>query len=298
MKKYLILGLLLLISVGLVMAVKQDFTPKPANPSNGRATLAIPSHAMEVSPGVFYLGKALDKGRVVEGYAIIKYKDKHVKPGTICGNGICEPGENARKCPEDCSGGEDPEEPDTSSCYGFLSKGAKWKTVEDYIVDPKNIRELDGAFVRENIALDISKWETSADYYNILGEEVSGTVDGADLESPDNNNEVYFADVDYENAIAITIVWGIFGGPPPFRELVEWDMIFDDVDFDWSSSGEVGKMDFENIATHELGHSVGLGDLYTSECSEQTMYGYATEGEIKKRTLEDGDIAGVRNLYS
>ncbi|MBU4283988.1 MAG: hypothetical protein KJ968_02675, partial [Nanoarchaeota archaeon] len=143
MKKYLILGLLLLVSVGLVLAVKPDFAPKPANIPKGHATVTIPSHAVEVSPGVFYLGKAKDNGRIVEGYAIVKYKDKHVKPGTVCGNGVCEPGENARKCPEDCSGGEDPEEPDTSSCYGFLSKGAKWKTVEDYIIDPTNIRGLD-----------------------------------------------------------------------------------------------------------------------------------------------------------
>jgi len=56
-------------------------------------------------------------------------------------------------------------------------------------------------------------------------------------------------------------------------------------------------MDFENIATHELGHSVGLDDLYDERSSEQTMYGYASYGETKKRTLEDGDINGVYQLY-
>ena len=70
------------------------------------------------------------------------------------------------------------------------------------------------------------------------------------------------------------------------------------VDFDWSDSGEAGKMDFENIATHELGHSVGLDDLYNSGCSAETMYGYASEGETNKRTLELGDITGVSELYS
>ncbi len=56
-------------------------------------------------------------------------------------------------------------------------------------------------------------------------------------------------------------------------------------------------MDFENIATHELGHSVGMGDLYTAECNQQTMYGYASNGETNKRTLESGDINGIRALY-
>ena len=57
-------------------------------------------------------------------------------------------------------------------------------------------------------------------------------------------------------------------------------------------------MDFENIVTHEHGHVFGLDDLYTSTCSEETMYGYATEGETKKRTLESGDIMGIQRLYN
>ena len=60
---------------------------------------------------------------------------------------------------------------------------------------------------------------------------------------------------------------------------------------------ELCKMDFANIATHELGHSVGLDDLYDDKCREQTMHGYADYGETKKRTLEAGDIAGISKLY-
>jgi hypothetical protein len=56
-------------------------------------------------------------------------------------------------------------------------------------------------------------------------------------------------------------------------------------------------MDFLNIATHELGHGFGLGDLYQSKWSTQTMYGYADYGETMKRTLESGDIAGIQAIY-
>ena len=56
-------------------------------------------------------------------------------------------------------------------------------------------------------------------------------------------------------------------------------------------------MDLENIATHELGHSIGLGDLYTSSCAQETMYGYADFGEISKRDLNSGDILGISKLY-
>jgi hypothetical protein len=56
-------------------------------------------------------------------------------------------------------------------------------------------------------------------------------------------------------------------------------------------------MDLQNIATHELGHGVGLGDLDDSDNSEKTMYGYSTWGETKKRTLDLGDITGIKVLY-
>jgi len=287
MKTKLIPIILILTIVCVLAAV--FVLAKPDMPDKAKNPVVIPAHAVEVAPGVFYLGKALDKGRVVEGYAMF------VKP-TCNNDGICDPEENpsCADCKKDV---EDPEDPDTSSCYTFLARGARWRSVEPYIVDPANTRGLDGGFISSNLAEDIGKWEIAAGV-NILGYEVSGIVDGADLKSPDNKNEVMFADIAKDNVIAMAIIWGIFGGPPPFRELVEWDMIFDDVDFDWSENGEAGKMDFENIATHELGHAVGLGDLYNSECSEQTMYGYASYGETKKQTLESGDIAGIQKLYS
>lgn len=56
-------------------------------------------------------------------------------------------------------------------------------------------------------------------------------------------------------------------------------------------------MDLQNIATHEMGHAIGLADIYTSECSEVTMYGSSSMGETKKRTLAAADISGIRALY-
>jgi len=299
MKKILtiIIVLVFLCSIGIVYAAKPNFQDIDVIPSNGHATITIPEHAVEVTPGVFSLGNAVADGQVVEGYMIVHYKEGFGKPGTQCGNGVCEPGENAKKCPSDCGGGEEPPV-EENTCYGYLASGAKWKSVEPYVVNPANNEGLDETLLIENLALDIDKWETAANY-NILGDG-SITTDTlvADTSSPDNVNEVYFADIADEGAIGVTIVWGIFRGAPKNRELVEWDQIYDEVDFDWSLTGEIDKMDFGNIATHELGHSVGMGDLYTAECSEQTMYGYATEGETKKQSLEGGDIYGVLQLYS
>jgi len=304
MKLHIMMGLfmVLALSAGLVLAAKPDLSTQlvAVNPSGGHATVSIPAHAIEVTPGVFRLGIAVNKGRFVEGYAFVDYKEAHAKPGTECGNGICEPGENVNKCPQDCTS-DSPEEP-TDSCYTFLSKGTRWRAIEPFVVNPSNTRGLSETSIINNLALDISKWETAADA-DIIGSGAS-TAETlvADTSSPDGTNEVYFGDIAESGAIGVSIVWGIFRGPPTSRELVEWDQVYDDIDFDWSedctTENCATKMDFSNIATHELGHTVGMGDLYESACSEQTMYGYASYGETKKRTLENGDKTGIRELYA
>ena len=269
------------------------------DPSKRRGKVKIPPHAVEIAPRIFRLETAMDKGRVVEGYAIVtQRKGKFAKPGCN-NNGICEPGEK-NNC-ADCKSSET-DQVDSSSCFDY-TRGARWKTEEDFIVNPDNVRGLDPQSIMFSLYSSIEKWELAANYNEILGNGslVSYRLE-ADLVEPDDQNEVYFADVDYPDAIAVTIIWGIFRGPQSWRELVEWDQVYDDVDFDWSDDCEgyedcSDKMDFKNIAIHELGHSVGLNDLYDASCSEQTMYGYADFGETKKRTLEDGDVMGVWELY-
>jgi len=241
-------------------------------PSNGHATVTIPVNAIEVFPGIFSLGSAVDvDGTVVEGFMLFHHKNGHTK-GSPSGD------------------------TSESTCYSFLANGAKWKNVEPWVVNPANSEGLSDSFVLNNLGLDIGKWE-SASSSDILGFG-SLTTDTlvADTSSPDNKNEVYFADIDSSGAIAVTIVWGVFRGPPSQRGLVEWDMIYDDVDFSWSATGEAGKMDFENIASHELGHAVGLGHP-NDDCTEETMFRFAGEGETNKRSLEAGDIAGINKLY-
>ncbi len=56
-------------------------------------------------------------------------------------------------------------------------------------------------------------------------------------------------------------------------------------------------MDIQNIGTHEIGHFMGLSDLYSAGDSEKTMYGYGSAGETKKRTLDSDDELGLSYLY-
>jgi hypothetical protein len=228
------------------------------------------------------LGTALDPatGQQVEGWALIHRRVNPVKP--------------------------DGAKPGAKACYGYLARGAKWKTVEPWVANLNNTRSLDPTVLFNLLGGGVGKWEEATDGVvdNGVGVDVLGpgsattAVLTADTVAPDSQNEVYFADISEANAIAVTIVWGIFSGPPSGRQLVEWDQVYDDVTFDWSAeaTGVAGKMDFDNIATHELGHSVGLADLYNT-CVEETMYGYSAAAETKKRDLNLGDITGINALY-
>jgi hypothetical protein len=56
-------------------------------------------------------------------------------------------------------------------------------------------------------------------------------------------------------------------------------------------------IDIQSIVTHELGHWLGLLDLYSPRDIHQTMSGYAGYGETNKRTPALGDIIGVQTLF-
>ena len=55
--------------------------------------------------------------------------------------------------------------------------------------------------------------------------------------------------------------------------------------------------DVQNILVHEIGHWVGLDDLYDPEDEDLTMFGFGDKGELKKDTLESGDVSGASAIY-
>ncbi len=232
---------------------------------------SLPPQAVEVAPNVFSLGQAYDQQThsMVEGYAIVHKK----------GDAKSSVSRSAKP----------------SACYGYLAAGAKWKVApEAWQVNSAN-SGLTSASVFNNTNSDILKWEAAAQH-DILGtgQIVSGTPTNKNV--LDGINEVSFGAIADSNTIAVTTVWGNFGGPTFNRQLVEWDQTFNTF-YNWSDSGAADKMDYENISTHELGHAIGMDDIYTSSCSQVTMYGYGTEGETIKRDLAPADVTGISALY-
>jgi len=273
-----------LILSAIAVAADLGGTNLTANP--GKATLMLPT--VSANTAVIPLGRAFDKKskKNVDGFAIIHRK------------------KNPSHKPNHNPGGRGGKDKGGSKCFAFIAKGAKWKGApEPWVMNPNNSVGVSPAYAFANMKDDIAKWEDAAtgavngSSLDIVGNGTSvSTTLVADTVQPDGANEVYFGFINDSNTIAVTIVWGIFSGPPGGRQLVEWDQVYN-TSYPWSETGEAGKMDFENIATHELGHTFGLGDLYTADCTEETMYGFSGFGEVKKSTLEGGDIKGISSLY-
>ena len=192
-----------------------------------------------------------------------------------------------------------------TSCYDFLGKGVKWRTLPiSYIVDPDNGDGLEESYVTMAVQAAAEEWDSHTGtelFNNVPIIDYSATWDD---DAPDGRNEIVFDYYPDSNVIAVTVVWGYFTGPPSAREIKEFDILFND-NYLWGNADpdndgiadNISVMDLQNIATHELGHGIGLDDLYEDVCYMETMYGYSDYGEVIKRDLNTGDIAGLQELY-
>ena len=101
----------------MVFTVFLVITPAVAAPNENanekaheRATFQVPEHAVEISPGIYYLGKHQADGAIIEGIMAFHHKPNHDKGGGPPGNG--------EDPPED-----PPEAPPVSDCFSFLANG-------------------------------------------------------------------------------------------------------------------------------------------------------------------------------
>lgn len=78
--------------------------------------------------------------------------------------------------------------------------------------------------------------------------------------------------------------------------VIESDLVFN-MRHRWSTTGETDAMDVRTVALHELGHWLGLLDLYGDADAHKTMYGLLANGQVKRRPADE-DVQGARWIYS
>jgi hypothetical protein len=104
-----------------------------------------------------------------------------------------------------------------------------------------------------------------------------------------------------DNAIAMTTVTYDLSS----FEMLDADIEFNGAHFDFGTVENGGTnffVDLQTVITHEIGHTVGLDDLYDSQYRESTMYGvdiHDSDGTATtdKRDLAQDDIDGLCYIY-
>lgn len=178
-----------------------------------------------------------------------------------------------------------PLDPDANDHYDLL--GFSFSTTAEYWINTNNPYGFTVTEVEYAITTSANTWDSET-LFNVFSYEgtttsTSGNLDGLNV-------------VDWgtyrKGVIAVTMIW-IYVAT---GDIAEVDMKLN-TKYAWSLTGEARKMDVENIVTHEFGHWAGLADLYDSEDSLLTMYGYSSYGITYQRTLGLGDKLGIQAVY-
>ena len=181
------------------------------------------------------------------------------------------------------------------SCYGFISGQAKLMEVENIVINPYGSL-MNPEQVKNDFQYSLNVWQeqTSTTLFGNLTVDLTANFDTY----ADGVNEISFGDYGTSGTIAVTRIWGYFSGKPSARHITQFDMLFN-TNYEWGTNDnpEIFIMDFKNIAIHEIGHTLGLNDMYETSCSEVTMFGYSGYGDIEKRSLATPDINGLQKLY-
>ena len=187
--------------------------------------------------------------------------------------------------PSGTPGGK-PDSSDGGKPGAYVLLGPKWDTLDLilYVSEDK---------MQSTIEDSATEWDmyTSANLVSdVVVDYTASFAEELEKNTPDFKNELIFDDLDL-GTIAVCYTW--CSGD----RILQFDIAFN-IDYTWGDATvDSGVMDFQNIATHELGHGFGLGDMYKRNLSYLTMYGYSGEGDTAKRTLAQGDIDGIQALY-
>lgn len=199
----------------------------------------------------------------------------------------------------------------TQTSGPYTLTGYKWNTrnpnLKLYLRDdnlPKGVT-VDGAEGTINAAKAIKNaaalWDSKT-RQNLFSPQTVTVSDAYDISpnAPDYKNVHAFklitksnGDTD-KNTIGYALTWYTRSRIGVYHSALDSDIVYNNY-FDWSGTS-AQSVDLQTIACHELGHTLGLADLYNSgpAYQAQMMYGYYTG---PKSSLGGGDIAGLQRLY-
>jgi len=169
----------------------------------------------------------------------------------------------------------------------FVLNGPKWLVpTVPYVINTTNLDLPDAAVeLAVRAGADVWSQQTAASIaLSFTGRSAQTTT------TNDGVNLIVFRNASSGSAIATTFAWSS-GGAIIDADIVFWDGAFQ---FFTGSTGCTGGFYIEDIAAHEFGHVLGLGH---STSTAATMYPSVAPCDMRNRTLDADDIAGVTTLY-
>ncbi len=180
-----------------------------------------------------------------------------------------------------------PQQDDSTTNPDYKLLPYHWQTTAQYWINPSNKYGFSASALIFVLTSSANTWDEKTSYSVFVYKGTTSRSAGR----RDGYNVISFG-VYQAGAIAVTYIWY----NRYTSSIVETDTRLN-TRYKWSLSGEAGKMDVQNIMTHEFGHWCGLDDLYSDVDYWLTMYGYADYGETYKRDLGLGDILGLQAIY-
>jgi len=175
----------------------------------------------------------------------------------------------------------------SQSTSAYVLNGPAWASRPvPYSVNTTNL-DLPDAAVEAAVQAGAAVWsqQTNASFsFTYAGRSAQTTT------TADSVNLVVFRNASNGPAIATTYWWSS-GSSIIDADIVFWDGAFQ---FFAGSTGCANGFYIEDIAAHEFGHALGLGH---STSPSATMYPSTAACDMRNRTLEADDIAGIVSLY-
>ena len=142
----------------------------------------------------------------------------------------------------------------------------------------------------------IAAWNSAAGSNFTLVEDTSAATQARTDWSADDLHMVLFDESGASGyfpgnsgTVALTPLWFYSSGA-----ISDADIIFNGKDFNFTTSGEPGRFDVQDVAVHEIGHFLGLDH---SGFTGASMYPYVDPTVILHRSLSLDDRNGVRIAY-